>query len=252
MNFLRRRLSDSSFVANLPNGYMMDLQRPESPTPPPISPATERKQPQPPPPSSASAPSTGSSFLSSLSSAVKQSTQMATGQEPTASVTPVVRKPKILLVIDDAHTDWAKYFRGKKLNGECEIRVEQAEFSEINLASYVNGGCMVDMQLVRNGTKVVRSFKPDFVLVRQHAYSMTQGEDFRSLVIGLQYGCIPGINSLLSIYNFCSKPWVFSQLIKIFRTLGPEKFPLTEQTFYPNHKEMVSTSSLELALLKYH
>ncbi|KAG2469398.1 PAR12 polymerase, partial [Polypterus senegalus] len=106
MNFLRRRLSDSSFVANLPNGYMMDLQRPESPTPPSISPATERKQPQPPPPSSASAPSTGSSFLSSLSSAVKQSTQMATGQEPTANVTPVVRKPKILLVIDDAHTDW--------------------------------------------------------------------------------------------------------------------------------------------------
>ncbi|XP_028661242.2 synapsin-3-like [Erpetoichthys calabaricus] len=252
MNFLRRRLSDSSFVANLPNGYMMDLQRPESPTPPPISPATERKQPQPPPPSSASAPSTGSSFLSSLSSAVKQSTQMATGQEPTASVTPVVRKPKILLVIDDAHTDWAKYFRGKKLNGECEIRVEQAEFSEINLASYVNGGCMVDMQLVRNGTKVVRSFKPDFVLVRQHAYSMTQGEDFRSLVIGLQYGCIPGINSLLSIYNFCSKPWVFSQLIKIFRTLGPEKFPLTEQTFYPNHKEMLTTPTFPVVVKLGH
>lgn len=55
-----------------------------------------------------------------------------------------------------------------------------------------------------------RSFKPDFILIRQHAYSMTPGEDFRSLVIGLQYGCVPSVNSLHSTYNFCSKPWVVS------------------------------------------
>ncbi|XP_041112969.1 synapsin-3-like [Polyodon spathula] len=250
MNFLRRRLSDSSFVANLPNGYMMDLQRPESPTSSPVSPAAERKQQQQP---LASAPPTGGGFLSSLSNAVKQSTQGVAGQaEPPVNTTPIVRKPKILLVIDDMHTDWAKYFRGKKLNGEYEIRVEQAEFSEINLAAYVNGGCMIDMQLVRNGTKVVRSFKPDLVLVRQHAYSMAQGEDFRSLIIGLQYGGVPGINSLHSIYNFCSKPWVFSQLIKIFQSQGLEKFPLTEQTFFPNHKEMLTTTTFPVVVKLGH
>ncbi|XP_033881920.1 synapsin-3-like isoform X1 [Acipenser ruthenus] len=249
MNFLRRRLSDSSFVANLPNGYMMDLQRPESPTSSPVSPATERKQQQP----AASAPPTGGGFLSSLSNAVKQSTHGVAGQaEPPVNTTPIVHKPKILLVIDDMHTDWAKYFRGKKLNGEYEIRVEQAEFSEINLAAYVNGGCMVDMQLVRNGTKVVRSFKPDLVLVRQHAYSMAQGEDFRSLIIGLQYGGVPGLNSLHSIYNFCSKPWVFSQLIKIFQSQGPEKFPLTEQTFFPNHKEMLTATTFPVVVKLGH
>lgn len=32
----------------------------------------------------------------------------------------------------------------------------QVEFSEINLASYVNSGCMVDMQVNKGGTKVVR------------------------------------------------------------------------------------------------
>lgn len=32
----------------------------------------------------------------------------------------------------------------------------------------------------------------------------------------------------------------FSQLIKIFNSLGPEKFPLVEQTFFPSHKQMVS------------
>ncbi|XP_054845439.1 synapsin-3 [Eublepharis macularius] len=251
MNFLRRRLSDSSFVANLPNGYMMDLQRPDNSTSNPVSPATERRQQpsqQPPPLSS------GTSIFSSISSAMKQGTQAAAGlTEPTASPAPVVpQKPQILLVIDDAHTDWAKYFQGKKVNGEFEIRVEQAEFSELNLAAYVSAGCMVDMQVIRNGSKVVRSFKPDFVLVRQHAYSMALGEDFRSLVIGLQYGGVHSVNSFFSIYNFCSKPWVFSQLINIFNTLGPEKFPLVEQSFFPSHKQMITTPTFPVVVKLGH
>nr|XP_028603328.1 synapsin-3 isoform X1 [Podarcis muralis]XP_028603329.1 synapsin-3 isoform X1 [Podarcis muralis] len=268
MNFLRRRLSDSSFVANLPNGYMMDLQRPDNSTSNPVSPATERRQQPVQQPASVSS---GTSIFSSISSAMKQTTQAAAGlMEHTASPTPVVQqKPQILLVIDDPHTDWtplsltetavltshiwkSKYFQGKKVNGEFEIRVEQAEFSELNLASYVGTGCMVDMQVIRNGTKVVRSFKPDFVLIRQHAYSMALGEDFRSLIIGLQYGGVHSVNSLFSIYNFCSKPWVFSQLIKIFNSLGPEKFPLVEQTFFPSHKQMLTTPAFPVVVKLGH
>ncbi|KAI4891570.1 hypothetical protein NFI96_002216 [Prochilodus magdalenae] len=113
-----------------------------------------------------------------------------------------------------------------------------AEFSEINLVSHANGTCSVDMQVIRNGTKVVRSFKPDFVLVRQHAFSMTQNEDFRNMIIGLQYAGIPSVNSLESIYNLCDKPWAFAQLISTHKKLGPEKFPLIEQTFYPNYRDM--------------
>ncbi|XP_071057931.1 synapsin-3 isoform X2 [Pseudochaenichthys georgianus] len=291
MNYLRRRLSDSSFVANLPNGYMMDLQRPTPPdsspssTSSPASPATERRQPPGlPTPAPSPAPGLGSgsgpvsgsgsasgagSFLSSFSSVVK-SAQMAqnvaaaahakaaasaaegappgSGQPPK----PVIRKPKILLVVDDQNTDWSKYFRGKKLNGEYEIRVEQAEFSEMNLASYVTSGCMVDMQVNKGGTRVVRSFKPDFVLIRQHAYSMVPGEDFRNLVIGLHFGGVPSSNSLFSIYNFCSKPWVFSQMIKLYHSLGPEKFPLNEQTFYPNHAQMVTPPPCPLVVKMGH
>ncbi|XP_027292856.1 synapsin-3 isoform X3 [Cricetulus griseus] len=250
MNFLRRRLSDSSFVTNLPNGYMPDLQRPESSSSSPASPATERRHPQ---PLAASFSSPGSSLFSSFSSAMKQSPQPPSGlMEPPTPVTPVVQRPRILLVIDDAHTDWSKYFHGKKVNGDIEIRVEQAEFSELNLAAYVTGGCMVDMQVVRNGTKIVRSFKPDFILVRQHAYSMALAEDYRSLVIGLQYGGLPAVNSLYSVYNFCSKPWVFSQLIKIFHSLGPEKFPLVEQTFFPNHKPMLTAPQFPVVIKLGH
>ncbi|XP_065498802.1 synapsin-2 [Caloenas nicobarica] len=257
MNFLRRRLSDSSFIANLPNGYMTDLQRPEPQQPPPppppsasaapasASPAAERRQPphsappqqQPPPPQQ----SAGSSFFSSLSNAVKQTAASAGLVDPSSAVSSAAgRKFKLLLVIDEPHTDWAKAFRGKKVHGEYDIKVEQAEFSEINLIAHADGNYAVDIQVFRNGTKVVRSFRPDFVLVRQHSFSMAENEDFRNLIIGMQYAGIPSVNSLESIYNFCDKPWVFAQLVSVYKTLGPEKFPLIEQTFYPNHKEMLT------------
>ncbi|XP_062356540.1 synapsin-2 isoform X1 [Cinclus cinclus] len=258
MNFLRRRLSDSSFIANLPNGYMTDLQRPEPQQPPPPppsagssapasgSPAAERRQqPQPAPPQQQQPPppqqSAGSSFFSSLSNAVKQTAASAGLVDASAAVSAAVgRKFKLLLVIDEPHTDWAKAFRGKKIHGEYDIKVEQAEFSEINLIAHADGNYAVDIQIIRNGTKVVRSFRPDFVLVRQHSYSMAENEDFRNLIIGMQYAGIPSVNSLESIYNFCDKPWVFAQLVSVYKTLGPEKFPLIEQTFYPNHKEMLT------------
>uniref|UniRef100_A0A8B9LQD6 Synapsin III n=1 Tax=Astyanax mexicanus TaxID=7994 RepID=A0A8B9LQD6_ASTMX len=264
MNYLRRRLSDSSFVANLPNGYMMDFQRPSGPpssTSSPASPATERRQPPSQPAQLAQvakaaqaaqaaqpqAPPAGAgSFLSSFSSVVKtaqiasavqakaaaaahgESAAAAPTATPAAPAKPAVRKPKVLLVIDDA------------------------EFSEINLAANVNNGCTVDMQVTRGGTKVVRSVKPDFVLIRQHAFSMTPGEDFRSLVIGLQYGGVASINSLHSIYNFCSKPWVFSHMIKLYHALGPEKFPLNEQTFFPNHTQMLPTPAFPVVVKMGH
>ncbi|KYO49017.1 synapsin-2 isoform A [Alligator mississippiensis] len=135
---------------------------------------------------------------------------------------------------------WAKSFRGKKIHGEYDIKVEQAEFSEINLIAHADGNYAIDIQVFRNGTKVVRSFRPDFVLVRQHSFSMAENEDFRNLIIGMQYAGIPSVNSLESIYNFCDKPWVFAQMVSIYKTLGPEKFPLIAQTFYPNHKEMLT------------
>lgn len=63
-----------------------------------------------------------------------------------------------------------------------------------------------------------RSFRPDFVLVRQHAFSMPQNEDFRNLIIGLQYAGIPSVNSLDSIYNLCDKPWAVSTSVCICST----------------------------------
>lgn len=52
-----------------------------------------------------------------------------------ANVRPSFNKERCvtLLVVDDQHTDWSKYFRGKKLHHDWDIRVEQAEFKVCTL-----------------------------------------------------------------------------------------------------------------------
>ncbi|XP_069391386.1 synapsin-2b isoform X2 [Paralichthys olivaceus] len=160
----------------------------------------------------------------------------------------VLYQVKLNMLTPEGSCVRAKVFRGKKILGDYDIRVEQAEFSEVNLISHSNGTCNVDMQVVRSGTKVVRSFRPDFVLVRQHAFSMAQNEDFRNLIIGLQYAGVPSVNSLDSIYNLCDKPWAFSQLINNQKRLGSDKFPLIDQTFYPNYKDMITTPSFPVVV----
>ncbi|XP_045716352.1 synapsin-1 isoform X1 [Phyllostomus hastatus] len=272
MNYLRRRLSDSNFMANLPNGYMTDLQRPQPPPPPPAAPspgatpgpatATNERVSSAAPVASPAAPSPGSSggggFFSSLSNAVKQTTAAAaaTFSEQVGGGSGGGGRggaaARVLLVIDEPHTDWAKYFKGKKIHGEIDIKVEQAEFSDLNLVAHANGGFSVDMEVLRNGVKVVRSLKPDFVLIRQHAFSMARNGDYRSLVIGMQYAGIPSVNSLHSVYNFCDKPWVFAQMVRLHKKLGTEEFPLINQTFYPNHKEMLSSTTYPVVVKMGH
>ncbi|KAL4601648.1 hypothetical protein GN956_G25694, partial [Arapaima gigas] len=247
MNYLRRRLSDSNFMSNLPNGYMSDLQRPD---PPQASPAVS---PGPPERRQTTSQSSSSGFFSSISNAVKQTTAAAAATfNEAADRASGQARAKTLLVIDDQLTDWVKFFKGKKVHGEFDIRVEQAEFSEINLVAHATGGYSVDIEAIRHGNKVTKCFRPDFVLVRQHAFSMAKNGDFRNIVIGLQYAGLPGVNSLHSVYNFCDKPWVFAQLSRLYKQLGPEEFPLIEQIYYPNHREMITTPGFPVVVKMGH
>lgn len=246
MNYLRRRLSDSNFLSALPNGSVSD------PAPAPGVPTTpEVTTPGvPSPAASGSSPTPGPGFFSSLSHAVKQTLSEQVGGGGGGGTA-----ARVLLVVDEPHTDWAKYFRGKKIHGETDIKVEQAAFSDLNLVAHARGGFSVDVEVVRNGVRVVRSLKPDFVLVRQHAFSMARdsnGGDFRGLVIGLQYAGVPSVNSLHSIYNFCDKPWVFAQMARLHRALGAAEFPLIEQTFFPSHREMLSSKTYPVVVKMGH
>jgi hypothetical protein len=94
----------------------------------------------------------------------------------------------------------SKYFRGKRIHGDYDIRVEQAEFKELSVNSSTETGVTASIILAKSGNKVVRSFKPDFLLVRQNVRDAE--DDYRSILLGFQYGNIPSVNSLESIYNF--------------------------------------------------
>lgn len=59
-----------------------------------------------------------------------------------------------LLVLDDQNTDWSKYFRGKRLHGDYDIRVEQAEFCEIAVTASGDAGPTVSIVSYRSGSKV--------------------------------------------------------------------------------------------------
>ena len=117
MNYLRRRLSDSTFISNLPNGYMSDLQRPDPATPQPTTPTTPAAPSKSPtagtaPPATSPAPerkppssqSTGSGFFSSITNVVKQ-TAASAGLVEQSQVT-TSKKFKILLVIDEPQQEW--------------------------------------------------------------------------------------------------------------------------------------------------
>ncbi|TRY97772.1 hypothetical protein DNTS_008273, partial [Danionella cerebrum] len=174
MNFLRRRLSDSSFIANLPNGYMSDLQRPDPPPPPPastaatkapgaapngsspaasspsVSPATERR-PQAAPTSSSTGSSSG--FFSSITNVVKQ-TAASAGLVEQSSVSGLSKKCKILLVIDEPQHDCLPSLSKKAKRASCgsidrswaggalDLRsvssnISTAHYTELQLASVI-------------------------------------------------------------------------------------------------------------------
>uniref|UniRef100_A0A8C2WG37 Synapsin-1 n=1 Tax=Cyclopterus lumpus TaxID=8103 RepID=A0A8C2WG37_CYCLU len=229
MNFLRRRLSDSSFMSNLPNGYMTDLQRSDPPAPPPptapaSSPATlERRANQPP-----QQPQQAHS-ISSITNAVKQTAASAAGfVEQSAPSPSLSKKFKILLVIDEPQHEWAKVFRGKKVFGDFDIKVEQAEFSEVNLISHSNGTCNVDMQVIRSGIKVVRIYLCCQAQFKKHYIDYC----YTNIVTVLYYCC----NTCHLINNLNQKK------------LGSDKIPLIDQTFYPNYRDMITSPSFPVVV----
>lgn len=48
--------------------------------------------------------------------------------------------------------------------------------------------------------QVARSFRPDFVLIRQAPRDGSR--DFRSTLLGLKFGGVPSINSVNAVYQF--------------------------------------------------
>lgn len=83
---------------------------------------------------------------------------------------------------------------------------------ELTLTANADSGPVVG---TRGGPKTIRSFRPDFILVRQPPRD--GANDYRSLLLGLKYGGVPSINSLNSLYQFqVSKIWFIFLFTKLF------------------------------------
>jgi len=142
-----------------------------------------------------------------------------------------------LLIIANPNIDWQKWFRGRKIHTDWDIRVEQCQFSDLAITANTEEGISVGLVTLKNGQRSVNLLKPDFLLIRQDPRDA--GEDFKSALLGFQYGQVPSINSLESVYNFQDKPWVYAHLLALQKKLGKENFPLMEQSFFQNHKDIV-------------
>ena len=58
-----------------------------------------------------------------------------------------------------------------------------------------------------------RACRPDCVFVRQHLKNL--GDDYRPIILGLQYGNVMSVNPLRALYNFTDRPWVVSQRLLV-------------------------------------
>jgi len=166
--------------------------------------------------------------VTSLSQAVSAKAAEAVANHPPPPQGPFLT----LLVIDNPDTDWSHYFRGKKV-GDFDVRVEQAKLSQLTVMASSGAGVVA---CTKECGRSSGPFKPDFLLIRQNLRDA--GKDYRKLLLGFQYGQVPCLNSLQSIYNFQDKPWVYAHLLDIQRRLGPDQFPLIPQTYHPDHTHM--------------
>jgi hypothetical protein len=122
------------------------------------------------------------------------------------------------------------------------IKVEQAAFDEVQVISYSDSGVIVELQQSRQpipNTKqdTHRTIKPNFVLIRNIAYG-PHDSDFRNVIYGLMHGQIGSVNSLESIYCSLQRPVVHAELRKIEKELGHDQFPLIEQNYYSNCRDL--------------
>eukprot|EP00026_Physarum_polycephalum_P009568 Phypoly_transcript_09696.p1 GENE.Phypoly_transcript_09696~~Phypoly_transcript_09696.p1 ORF type:complete len:325 (+),score=46.13 Phypoly_transcript_09696:161-1135(+) len=163
-------------------------------------------------------------------------------------------KPQVILVIE-TKSNWTKIFEGFKDKNGLPFRVEQADWEDIALTAYPNNSAFLDIQpsrrpLPNTTMDKFRTIRPDIVLIR--ASVMTINYNQKNILYGFKFAGIPAVNSLESVYNFLERPWVFAELIKIRNKLGEERFPLIEQNYYSNYREMLITPQYPIVLKVGH
>ena len=138
-----------------------------------------------------------------------------------------------------------------------EFVVEQANWEDISLCSYSSQkGATVT--LFENKNSVLpqqhtrRTIVPDLVLVR----SLCRGiggrlgydPDYRNTLYGFVHSCTPMINGFDAVLAEIEKPIMYGRLRSIELRVGHDVFPLIEQYYYPESKQMILTPETPFVL----
>ncbi|XP_040551040.1 basic proline-rich protein-like isoform X2 [Gallus gallus] len=118
-----------------------------------------------------------------------------------------------------------KHFRGQSVHGDVELRVEQAQFSQL---SVVASRGSVAVSIERGGA--VRRLRPDFVLLREEPGGGPGGSTWRFL-IGLHLGGVPASTPLQAAIRAAHPPAVLAQAVQLQKELGSEGFPMAPMRF---------------------
>ena len=156
-----------------------------------------------------------------------------------------------LLVIQSDKYDWSTMFHSSKLSDGTSIHVEQVGWDDFEVAADTAGSCACLVHIrprQANATLNIKAssgstFIPDFMLIRNEV--RTAQDDHRNKLYGLMYGGLNerSVNSLSSIYNFCERPIVHAELIRIQHELGPDTFPVVQQSYFSSHRCMMYGNS---------
>ncbi|CAI4225886.1 unnamed protein product [Auanema sp. JU1783] len=139
---------------------------------------------------------------------------------------------KILLVIDNPIVDWSKYFRNPN---EPPVRVEQADFSEIDMMC-TEHSCLIE---INQPERDKRSFCPDACFIGCGA---TKSSRSKTILRALIAANIPFLNTHSSMVAFMDRNNLKKQLRKIHYTDGT-KIPFLPSVHYPHFQKFHPTTS---------
>uniref|UniRef100_A0A1I8IF57 DNA-directed DNA polymerase n=1 Tax=Macrostomum lignano TaxID=282301 RepID=A0A1I8IF57_9PLAT len=171
------------------------------------------------------APTSASSFAGQIGSSIIGRSLLFHGRSASRD------RCKVLLVVDEPHTDWSKYFRSRKIQSDWDVRVEQAAFSDIRLTASFSWR-LSDQRGLR------QVCQPDCALIRQRVRDARS--DWRGLLAGLTYAGVPCVNQAATLYNFADRAWLFANLTRLQARTGAEAFPLIDQTIYLGYLDLGS------------
>ena len=143
-----------------------------------------------------------------------------------------------LLVIksgNDGQQNFYDLFAKQKLRDGTMVHVEQGGWDDIQLTAYSDSKRpVVNLKpamrpLPKTPQNRVRTIQPDFILLRELSRGVKPSQDHRNLLYGFMMTQTPSINSLHSMFCLNERPVMQSELIRLNRKYGQEKFPIFTQ-----------------------